>query len=74
MSKHERDERGPADAWNDGKVIKPTNTSKSLAKGGSLVRRLLEEHDKYGPQHTAGGVGTQQPLDEDGAPRRDLSY
>jgi hypothetical protein len=73
MSKHERDERGPADAWNDGKVIKPTNTSKSLAKGGSLVRRLLEEHDMY-RQHPAGGTGSQQPLDEDGAVRRDLSY
>jgi hypothetical protein len=56
------------------RVVKPRNVSTSYKNGGSLVRRLLEEHDKYGPQHTAGGVGTQQPLDEDGAPRRDLSY
>ena len=69
MAKHEQ--RGPADPWNDGRVIRPTNSSQSFRNGGSLVRRLLAEHDMY-RQHPAGGTGGQRKLDEEG--NRDLSY
>ena len=73
MSKHER---GPADAFNDGKVVRPTNSSRSFARGGGTMRHVLKQHEEAAPHHPAGGHGTQERLpDEDGDGRPgDLHY
>ena len=45
------------DAWNSWRVIRPSNTSRSYARGG-YVHKLLKEHDKYeraGGMHVGGG-------------------
>ena len=53
MTKHNA--RGPADANNDGKVIKPTNTSRSFARGGGVMRQAEEQHHEHAPHDISGG-------------------
>lgn len=46
---------GPADANNNGKVIKPTNTSRSFAKGGAVIGEAFRGSAGQ-KMHIAGGT------------------
>ena len=58
MTKH----RGPADASNDGKVIKPANVSQSFARGGGVMRHVEEQHRENGPHDVSGGAKTERRI------------
>ena len=53
MSKHDR---GPADAWSDGRHIHPDNSSKGMSRGGRVINEALR-----GTHEMFGGGGCKNP-------------
>ena len=58
-----KNERGPADANNGDRVIKPTNSSQSFARGGGVMRHVEEQHRDHAPHDISGGAKRRQPVE-----------